>query len=79
MADQHSSHGPPGLPPVHDEAADTPLWVPVVGLVLLVLLALGITLSAELGSGTSGSDAQEPASGSATAQAESPGAGSRPQ
>jgi len=36
MAD--SSHdAPPGLPTVHDEAGKTPLWLPIVGIVLLVL------------------------------------------
>lgn len=38
MGDAHQ--GPPGLPEVHDEAADTPMWVPAVGLALLVALAL---------------------------------------
>jgi hypothetical protein len=30
----------PSLPPVHDEAADTPMWIPVVGLVILGTFAL---------------------------------------
>ncbi len=29
----------PVLPPVHDEASDTPTWVPVLGLVLFALMA----------------------------------------
>jgi hypothetical protein len=33
-------HEHPSLPPVHDEAADTPLWIPVVGLALLAIVAL---------------------------------------
>lgn len=41
MADSHDSHAPAGpLPTVHDEAADTPVWLPVVGLVLFGLMLL---------------------------------------
>jgi hypothetical protein len=32
----HHAHAP-GLPEVHDEAGDTPMWVPILGAVLLVL------------------------------------------
>jgi hypothetical protein len=31
---------PPSLPNVVDEAGDTPTWVPVLGLVLLALVAM---------------------------------------
>jgi hypothetical protein len=30
----------PSLPPVHDDAPDTPAWVPALGLALLLLFAL---------------------------------------
>jgi hypothetical protein len=37
----HAEHTRPGEPPeVRDEAADTPLWVPAVGLALLILGAV---------------------------------------
>jgi len=36
-AEAHAAHPAPGLPEVHDEAGDTPLWVPIVGATLLVL------------------------------------------
>lgn len=41
--DTHASsdvHEHPSLPPVHDEAADTPTWVPVLGLALLLIFAV---------------------------------------
>ena len=38
MSDASLPQGP--LPSVHDEAADTPTWLPVTGLVLLVLALL---------------------------------------
>lgn len=37
--DEHA-HPHPALPPVHDEAPDTPMWLPVTGLALLGLLVL---------------------------------------
>lgn len=41
MADPAHDHAPAGpLPAVHDEAADTPPWIPVVGLVLFGLMLL---------------------------------------
>ncbi|MFO0681931.1 MAG: hypothetical protein U0234_07770 [Sandaracinus sp.] len=39
----HGSHEPhphPPTPAVYDEAADTPTWVPVSGLVLFLVIAL---------------------------------------
>jgi hypothetical protein len=38
----------PGLPEIRDEAADTPSWVPLLGLSLLVVSVLGVVLSATL-------------------------------
>ncbi len=38
MSDASLPQGP--LPSVHDEAADTPTWLPVTGLVLLLLMLL---------------------------------------
>ncbi len=38
---EHSAHEPPGLPQnIVDEAADTPMWVPIMGLVILGVVAL---------------------------------------
>ncbi len=37
---------PPGLPEIQDEAADTPMWVPALGLGLFVLAALYLVISA---------------------------------
>lgn len=49
----HASHDdvhdgpqpPPGLPEIQDEAADTPMWVPALGLGLFVLVALYLVIS----------------------------------
>lgn len=35
-----NTHEPPGLPKVVDEAADTPPWVPKLGLALLAAVVL---------------------------------------
>ena len=37
---EESHHHEPGLPTVHDESGDTPMWLPIVGLLLLVLTLL---------------------------------------
>ena len=37
---------PPGLPEIQDEAADTPMWVPALGLALFVLAAVWLVVSA---------------------------------
>jgi len=39
MTDAHENHDS-ALPEVHDEAGNTPMWVPILGLVLLALLGL---------------------------------------
>lgn len=36
----HAGEDHPELPPVQDEAADTPMWLPATGLALLALLTL---------------------------------------
>lgn len=38
MADEH--HHAPGLPEIHDEAADTPMWLPMLGLAIFAIVAL---------------------------------------
>lgn len=43
MSTDTSSHAPEGpLPAVHDEAQDTPNWIPVTGLVLFLFLLLSL-------------------------------------
>lgn len=42
MAEASEHHRPGELPPVRDEAADTPLWLPVLGLCFLVLGAFAL-------------------------------------
>lgn len=37
MSAHHDSSVAPTLPEIHDEAADSPLWLPIVGAVLLAL------------------------------------------
>ena len=44
MADEHKH--PPGLPEIRDEATDTPMWLPLVGLGLLALIGLLIVYRA---------------------------------
>lgn len=58
MTDEHASEPdetsaddrepPPGLPEIREEAADTPRWVPLLGLTLLVLSVLAVGLTATL-------------------------------
>ncbi len=43
---EHSRHEPPGLPEIKDDATDTPMWVPVVGVGLLVAFVLLFTSKA---------------------------------
>ncbi|HJK90388.1 MAG TPA: hypothetical protein RMH85_36210 [Polyangiaceae bacterium LLY-WYZ-15_(1-7)] len=45
MADEHHDEGGV-LPEIHDEAADTPMWVPVLGLSLLALAAIFLIVRA---------------------------------
>jgi hypothetical protein len=43
---EHSPHEPPGLPEIRDDAADTPMWIPMVGVGLLVAFVLLFTYKA---------------------------------
>jgi hypothetical protein len=68
MADLDDPHAPAGpLPTVHDEAADTPAWLPVVGLVLFTLMLLWMLYRA-----TQPEPALEPAADEAAEAAEAP-------
>lgn len=51
----------PGLPDVTDEAADSPTWLPALGLGLLVLLALTVLRPSEGDSPSGEAGAEEPA------------------
>jgi len=79
--DEHSTPGEP--PPVRDEAADSPLWLPALGLTLLLLGAIFIvwrSSATELDAGDAaaeetaeeapGDPAEEPAEGEAEAAPE---------
>lgn len=49
MAHPSSAHDPsaaPGLPEIRDEAADTPMWIPALGLGLFVLATVWLVISA---------------------------------
>jgi hypothetical protein len=70
MTDDHASEAesqdpaddreaPPGLPEIRDEAADTPRWVPLVGLGLLAASVLGVVLTATLTSDEAADVAEE--------------------
>ena len=50
MAD-HSNEGGT-LPDVHDEAADTPMWVPMLGLALLTLATICLIVRAAVADDT---------------------------
>ena len=39
----HAPHAPPGIPEVHDEAGDTPAWMPLLGAAVFAVL-IGIVL-----------------------------------
>lgn len=39
QGEAHAVHAPPGIPEVHDEAGDTPAWVPRLGAVLFIVFA----------------------------------------
>jgi len=65
--DVHAEPQPaPGLPEIQDEAADTPMWVPVLGMSLFVLVALWLVISSALEDET---ETLEPPPVEATAEA----------
>lgn len=64
MAQASEHHQPGELPPIRDEAADTPLWLPVMGLCFLVLGAFALIWQ------SAGSDEAEAAETAEVAPAE---------
>lgn len=64
VADTHEV----GLPEIHDEAGDTPMWVPALGLGLLVLATLYLLISSAFGDDEA--DAPPPAPAAVEAAAE---------
>lgn len=44
---EHEVHAP-GIPEIHDDAADSPLWLPVLGLSLLLLGAVYTVISSAM-------------------------------
>lgn len=71
-ADEHvEAHPHPAIPTITDEAADTPMWVPIAGLALFLVLALFVAIRSAMG------PAEEPApapEAPAEAAAEAPAA-----
>ncbi|WP_236603916.1 hypothetical protein [Sandaracinus amylolyticus] len=61
----HAGGEHPELPPVQDEAADTPMWLPVTGLALLAVLTLFVLHRAA-------QPAVEPPAEAAAAEADAP-------
>jgi hypothetical protein len=51
--DDHSAevHPHPPIPTITDEASDTPMWVPIAGLALFLVLALFVALRSAIGPG----------------------------
>jgi hypothetical protein len=47
-SDTHEAHPHPPMPAVTDEAADTPTWVPITGLVLFGVMVLYIMMRAAM-------------------------------
>jgi hypothetical protein len=64
---EHSQQKPSGLPEIKDDAADTPMWVPMIGVGLLVAFVLLFTYKA-----VTSSPAGEPAEDGATPAAAAP-------
>ena len=76
--DDHAAHPHPALPPIHDEAPDTPMWLPVTGLALLALLVLfSLFRAASSNAGTAASD-EVAVDGAEAAPAEAAPAGAAP-
>lgn len=72
--DTHHAGGPhPELPPVQDEAADSPIWLPVTGLALLAVLAFFVLLRGAQGAGDAPAEG-EVAAEAAEAPADAPAA-----
>lgn len=57
MADEH--HHAPGLPEIHDEAADTPMWLPMLGLAIFAVVALFLITRAAIEDANSELEAAE--------------------
>lgn len=56
-------HPHPPIPTITDEASDTPMWVPIAGLALFLVLALFVALRSAMGPGEVAAEAptDEPA------------------
>jgi hypothetical protein len=46
--ENHETHPHPPMPAVTDEAADTPMWVPISGVVMFALLVLYVMIRSSL-------------------------------
>ncbi len=47
-SETHEIHPHPPMPAVHDEAADSPMWLPAAGLSIVVLMVLYAMLRAAM-------------------------------
>lgn len=63
------SKDPPDLPQIVDEAADSPSWLPLVGLALLCAVALLISVSQALAPSTSTAPTEAAQDGATPAEA----------
>jgi hypothetical protein len=64
------SNKAPGLPEITDEAGDSPLWLPAVGVALLVLMALMWIQPGEDGAAPAAASTEETAEPAAADDAE---------
>jgi len=78
MAGSHDSHAAgehveaqphPAIPTITDEAADTPMWVPIAGLSLFLVLALFVALRSAMAPEEPATEATEAVEAAAEAPA----------
>ncbi len=62
-----ATSAPPELPEVHDEAGDTPLWLPVLGAALLAIAGLFLIFRAAFADAEADAGTPEPAAAPAAA------------
>lgn len=67
--DEHdgAAHPHPPLPTITDEAADTPMWVPIAGLALFLVLALFVAVRSAMAPADDAPPADEAAAADAPA------------
>jgi len=74
-ADEHVEAQPhPAIPTITDEAADTPMWVPIAGLSLFLVLALFVALRSAMAPPEPATDPAAEGAAGEEAAAEAPAA-----